>query len=105
VVTITGIPEDFAGPSITGGPFAGLPAKYFGAILIDPPQRFATFDKAVAVTARGKIEHYRTMPTEAIETLPIADLARRDAMVFCLSTGIQSGPRIGIQKGPHLPTF
>jgi hypothetical protein len=42
-------------PLITTGPFAGLPRHHFGAILADPAWRFVSYDKATAVTARGKL--------------------------------------------------
>jgi N6-adenosine-specific RNA methylase IME4 len=82
----TGLLDDFSGNRITAGPFAGLPAKYFGTVLLDPPQRFSTYDKAMAVTARGTREHYKTMSAEDIAALPIRELVRKDALMLCWAT-------------------
>jgi N6-adenosine-specific RNA methylase IME4 len=62
--------------------FEDLPQRYFGAILADPPWRFATFDKATTVSARGKRMHYRIMLLEDIMALPVADLAAKDCVLF-----------------------
>jgi N6-adenosine-specific RNA methylase IME4 len=99
VAVITGIPRDFSGPSVTAGPFAGLPAKYFGTILIDPPQRFITYDNATAVTARGKREHYKTMPIEEIAALPVRDLLRKDAVMLCWATAPILPTMVEVIKG------
>jgi N6-adenosine-specific RNA methylase IME4 len=96
---ITGIPRDFYGPSLTAAPFAGLPANYFGTILIDAPQRFITFDNATAVTARGNREHYKTMPIEEIAALPVRDLVRKDAIMFCWVTSPMLPTMIEVIKG------
>jgi hypothetical protein len=97
--TIIGIPDDFPGPHIVSGPFAGLPPNYFGTVLVDPPQRFVTYDKATAVTARGKREHYKTMPIEHIAASPVRELVRRDAVMLCWATAPMLPIMIEVIKG------
>ena len=72
-------------------PFAGLPRKHFGAILCDPPWRYATWNKATAVKKRaGKSSygnaseqtHYNTMATIDICHLPVWELAADDCVLF-----------------------
>jgi N6-adenosine-specific RNA methylase IME4 len=97
--TIIGLPNHFSGPSITHGPLAGLPKKLYGTALIDPPQRFVTYNKATAVTARGKHEHYKTMPIEQIAALPVRDLMREDAVVFCWATAPMLPAMLDVIRG------
>ena len=68
-------------PLITSGPFAELPRNYFRTILADPPWRFQTYDRATAVTARGRIKHYDTMTIKEIKALPVMDLAANDCLL------------------------
>jgi N6-adenosine-specific RNA methylase IME4 len=70
-------------------PFAELPRAHYGAILADPPWRFATWNKATAVTRRAghgtnvcASVHYNTMAIEDIAALPVADLAANDCCLF-----------------------
>lgn len=70
-------------------PFANLPRGHYGAIYADPPWRFATWNKATAVQARGSKStykaasaHYTTLSTEDIAALPVADLAAKDSCLF-----------------------
>lgn len=65
------------------------PMGKFGAILADPPWRFATWNGATMVKARDSkttygpsLAHYRTMPTEEIAALSVADLAGPDCALF-----------------------
>jgi N6-adenosine-specific RNA methylase IME4 len=65
------------------------PEGKFGAILADPPWRFSTWNGATMVKARdskttygSSSAHYRTMPTEEIAALPVADLAGPDCALF-----------------------
>lgn len=69
--------------------FDELPRRHFGAILIDPPWRFKTWNKATAVKRRaGKGTnvsadvHYNTMTMEEITVLPVQDLAADDCVLF-----------------------
>jgi N6-adenosine-specific RNA methylase IME4 len=63
--------------------FDGLCNAPYGALLVDPPWRFRTWDKREAVEARTtKTTHYRTMRIEEIRALPIADIAARDCALF-----------------------
>jgi N6-adenosine-specific RNA methylase IME4 len=57
--------------------------KHFGAIMADPPYRFATWNKVKAIRARttGKL-HYSTRTEGFIESLPVADLAAKDCVLF-----------------------
>lgn len=72
-------------------PFANLPRGHYGAILADPPWRFATWNKATAIKRRGAESHgtnvcaavhYNTMAIEDIAALPVADLAADDCCLF-----------------------
>jgi N6-adenosine-specific RNA methylase IME4 len=66
---------------IRSGPFAGFWLHAYGVILADPAWRFVTYNKATAVTARGKKVHYRTMTLDEIMALPVRDLAAPDAVL------------------------
>lgn len=64
-------------------PFAQLPKHHFGAILADPPWGFQCWsgpEKKVA--SRGTVAPYRTMEIGDIATLPIAELAAKDCVLF-----------------------
>lgn len=70
-------------------PFQNLPKGHYGAILADPPWRFATWNKATAVQARASKStykaasaHYTTLSTEDIAALPVAELAAEDSCLF-----------------------
>ena len=60
--------------------FDGLKLDGYGAILIDPPWRFATYDKRKHV-GRGK-PHYRTLSTTEIIRLPFYKLTAANCAVF-----------------------
>jgi N6-adenosine-specific RNA methylase IME4 len=70
-------------------PFGELERGHYGAIYVDPPWRFATWNKATAVQKRGSkttyfasVAHYNTMTTEEIITLPVSELAAIDSVLF-----------------------
>ena len=70
-------------------PFDGLERGKYGAILADPPWRFATWNKATAVQKRGSktayfasVAHYSTMTMPEMTALPVADIAARDCVLF-----------------------
>lgn len=70
-------------------PFANLPRGHYGAILADPPWRFATWNKATAVQARGSkstyksaTAHYNTMAAEEIAALPVREIAAENSVLF-----------------------
>lgn len=72
-----------------GWPFGDLQRGHYGAILADPPWRFATWNKATSVQKRGSkttyfasVAHYSTMTTEEIEQLPVQDLAAPNCVLF-----------------------
>lgn len=55
----------------------------YGAILIDPPWAFKTFNNQKGTTPhRGANDHYETMPLYKIAGLPIPELAARDCALF-----------------------
>jgi N6-adenosine-specific RNA methylase IME4 len=65
-----------------------LPAGPFGAILVDPPWRFRTWDQREAIQRRNggtnvsAAVHYQTMTIEDIRALPVADVAADDCALF-----------------------
>jgi N6-adenosine-specific RNA methylase IME4 len=64
-------------------PFHQLPKGHYGAILADPPWGFKTWsgpEKKVA--SRGTVAPYKTMEMDAIQKLPVADLAAEDCALF-----------------------
>lgn len=61
-----------------------LPRHHFRAILADPPWRFETWSPKGA--GKSASRHYRTMSTAQIAALPIAQLCRRDAVLFMWMT-------------------
>lgn len=61
-------------------PFNGLPRNHFGAILADPPWAFEAWSGKGK--ARSAENHYVTMTDDGLATLPIADLAAPDCIVF-----------------------
>jgi N6-adenosine-specific RNA methylase IME4 len=70
-------------------PFGDLQRNHYGAILADPPWRFATWNKQTAVQKRGSkttyfasVAHYSTMTTEEIARLPVSSLAEPDCVLF-----------------------
>jgi N6-adenosine-specific RNA methylase IME4 len=72
-----------------------LPRHYFGCILIDPPWKFKSYTAIRSQnpsSIRHVERHYETMTREAIEALPIKELAAPTGChLFLWSTG------------PHLP--
>jgi N6-adenosine-specific RNA methylase IME4 len=78
-------------PTKGGGvsdPFANLPRGHYGAILADPPWRFATWNKATSIKRRASgtnvcaAVHYDTMPSDDIAALPVAELAADNCCLF-----------------------
>jgi N6-adenosine-specific RNA methylase IME4 len=72
--------------------FPGLKRNGYGAVLMDPPLRYATYDKrenveARATKTRGEKVYYVTMTDEEIKALPIPDLLKADAAVFIWTSG------------------
>ena len=68
-------------------PFADLPRGHYGAILADPPWHFQAWSNP---TAKGKGKNYgsdrgptyATMDDDDIASLPVADLAKPDCVLF-----------------------
>lgn len=65
-------------------------AMKYGAILADPPWRFATWDKTTPVQARGSKStytsasvHYHTMTMTEIAALPVNTMAADNCVLFC----------------------
>lgn len=59
----------------------GLPSKYFGAILADPPWHFEVWSRDTG-SGRSPSAHYQTQSTDDLCALPIADLAAPDCVLF-----------------------
>jgi len=60
--------------------FEDLKRYHYGAILIDPPWRFATYDRKEHV-GRGR-PHYRSLSTQEIIRLPLYKFAAPDCALF-----------------------
>lgn len=74
-------------------PFAGLPRNHFGAIYADPPWRWESWGKyrgerkgLAPKGDRSVDKHYDTAETDDIATLPVADLAADDCVLFMWAT-------------------
>jgi hypothetical protein len=61
--------------------FAELPRGHFGAILADPPWRFATWSDNGK--GRSAERHYATMTIDGLRTLDVASLAAPDCVLCC----------------------
>lgn len=75
---------------MTDWPFGDLPRKYFGAIMADPPWHFRAYtklDKTNWSSRRDAEKHYAVMGREDICSLPVGDLAAKDAHLFLWTTG------------------
>jgi N6-adenosine-specific RNA methylase IME4 len=58
--------------------------KHYGAILSDPPWRFQTWSEKGK--GRSADRHYKTMTTQDIANMPVAQLAKKDAVLFLWAT-------------------
>jgi N6-adenosine-specific RNA methylase IME4 len=83
--------------------FAELPRAHYGAILVDPPWRFRSWDNRTALarahstgTNVSAATHYNTMPIEDICALPVGDLALPDCSLFIWITwpNLEDGLRV-----------
>jgi N6-adenosine-specific RNA methylase IME4 len=94
-------------PLITSGPFAGLPRNYFRAVLADPAWRFQTYDRATAVTARGRTKHYDTMTFDEIAAQPVMDLAADDSLLVLWISSPMLHPALDVVRawGFQFQTF
>ena len=61
-------------------PFGDLKPMGYGAILIDPPWRYAM--RSAKGYAKSPEAHYDTMSDEDILALPVGDLAQRDCLLM-----------------------
>lgn len=59
-----------------------LPHGHFSCLLADPPWAFRTFSGENMTPHRSAEDHYRTMELADIMTLPVADVAAKDAALF-----------------------
>jgi N6-adenosine-specific RNA methylase IME4 len=66
---------------IASSPFAGLPRNHYAVVLADPPWHFRVYDEKTG-SSRAASNHYRTMDLADICSLPVANLAARDAALF-----------------------
>jgi len=68
-------------PSVVTDRFDDPPKHHYGLIYADPPWRFATWDHAVTVSARGRREHYKTLSIEEIAAYPVGSIAADDCLL------------------------
>ena len=78
-------------PIVTNN-FDDLRREYYGTILIDIAQRFASYDKKTVVAARAtdnKEEriHYHTLSNEEVRALPVGDIAAADCVMHYWTSG------------------
>lgn len=66
---------------IESGPFEGLKANGYGAILCDAPWGFTTYSKKNVAPARGA-QPYAVMSLADIAALPVADVAAPNSLLF-----------------------
>ena len=69
-------------PSVVTDRFDDPPKHHYGLIYADPPWRFATWDHAVTVSARGRREHYKTLSIEEIAAYPVGSIAADDCLLI-----------------------
>jgi N6-adenosine-specific RNA methylase IME4 len=69
-------------PSVVTDRFDDPPKHHYGLIYADPPWRFATWDHAVTVGARGRREHYKTLSIEEIAAYPVGSIAADDCLLI-----------------------
>ena len=79
------------------GPFGDLPRGRYAAIVADPPWSYACFSEKGK--ARSADRHYVTMAADAIEQLPVGELAACHAHLFLWITGPC------LVRGMHLPVM
>ena len=70
-------------------PFGDIPRGRYAAILADPPWNFVTYSESGQ--GRSASRHYEVMTFEEIASLPVHDVAARNAWLFLWV------------PGPHLP--
>jgi N6-adenosine-specific RNA methylase IME4 len=61
-------------------PFAGLRRQYYGALYIDPPWKFHAWSHRGE--GKGACQHYACMSLADVCSLPVAQLAADDAVLF-----------------------
>ena len=76
-------------------PFGDLPRGRYAAIVADPPWSYACFSEKGK--ARSADRHYVTMAADAIEQLPVGELAACHAHLFLWIPGPF------LVRGMHLP--
>lgn len=65
---------------IKSGPFTGLGAKRYRAILADPPWRYVV--RSEKGMGRSPDRHYETMTLDEIKALPVREVAAKDCVLF-----------------------
>jgi N6-adenosine-specific RNA methylase IME4 len=68
-------------------PFHPLPRSAYSAIIADPPWRFVTWSETRQYKAPSR--HYAVMGLDAIKSLPVADLAAADCLLWLWATKAQ----------------
>lgn len=72
------------------GPFDGLQAGHYAAIVADPPWHFrarTALQMSNWTSRRDAEKHYRVMGVDDIAALPVKALAAKDAHLFLCATG------------------
>jgi N6-adenosine-specific RNA methylase IME4 len=77
-------PDMFVQP-LTNWPFTGLEPLSFDFLMADPNWRFETWSES-GKEKKSAEQHYRTASVEWIKSLPVADLARADCLLWLWAT-------------------
>lgn len=90
-------PDMFGHQEVREWPFGNLEPRAYSLIVADPPWTFVCRSKL----GEGKSPqaHYRTMSLEEIASLPVADLAREDCLIWLWCTAPMLNRQIEIMEG------
>lgn len=86
-------PDLFAG-GLASWPFGGLAPQAYDLIMADPPWRFELYSDAGQ--EKSADAQYQTMTLDAIRALPVADLARENAILWLWATAPMLPVQIGV---------
>lgn len=91
--------------TIASGPFQGLQQNGYGAILVDPPWSFKTYN-GHGTPHRGDEDHYEVMTLADLQALPVADLAAKDCamIMWVISSHLDTAIELGRSWGFTLKT-
>jgi N6-adenosine-specific RNA methylase IME4 len=89
-------PDIFGHGTVREWPFGRLEPQSFSLLMADPPWRFLTrSDKGLG---KSPDAHYRTMGLSDIASLPVADLATEDALLWLWCTAPMLDVQIDVMK-------